>query len=472
MARLPLGFIGRVKGGPARGGLGRELRFYTDPTLAVAKTVYVASAGAPAQPVPIVPNAGIPRALAADRLAGDTFVTVAVGQTGDFNVGDLVPIWNGANTVYRVITAITPATGRLDLDSALGLAFTVAAGTMVNATDMEGYIYGWVEDNTDTWVQVTELGSNRKLAPVRVAAAAPALIVAVQEEGALAGSRGTINFIGPTVTAVDDGANNRVNVTVAAGPTGAQYVVGAADATLTAELVLGTAVIMEGTLGTRPAASLNGRLYVSTDETGGRIVYRDTSAAWNRIAFPAGTAVFDPAAHAARHNAGGADVMAIDAAAATGSLRTLGAGAAQAAAGNHAHTLTTASAQLGADQAIATAGTFVDAVSVSLAAGVWLIIAGTQGHVAPGVSNSAAGFVVKLWDGTTVFASGEGAAYQGTFAVPTEVNVALAAIRTLGGTTTVKTSATTAGGTGTIKAATTDSGSGNNATWILAVKIG
>jgi hypothetical protein len=41
-----------------------------------------------------------------------------------------------------------------------------------------------------------------------------------------------------------------------------------------------------------------------------------------------------PASHASTHNAGGADAMAIDAAAATGSLRTLGAGAAQACAGN------------------------------------------------------------------------------------------------------------------------------------------
>lgn len=41
-----------------------------------------------------------------------------------------------------------------------------------------------------------------------------------------------------------------------------------------------------------------------------------------------------PTAHASSHDAGGGDAMAIDAAAATGSLRTLGTGAAQAAAGN------------------------------------------------------------------------------------------------------------------------------------------
>jgi hypothetical protein len=41
-----------------------------------------------------------------------------------------------------------------------------------------------------------------------------------------------------------------------------------------------------------------------------------------------------PTAHATRHQPGGSDAMAVDAAAATGSLRTLGTGAAQAAAGN------------------------------------------------------------------------------------------------------------------------------------------
>ena len=41
--------------------------------------------------------------------------------------------------------------------------------------------------------------------------------------------------------------------------------------------------------------------------------------------------------HNARHEPGGGDAMAVDAAAATGSLRTLGTGAAQAATGNHTH---------------------------------------------------------------------------------------------------------------------------------------
>ena len=40
--------------------------------------------------------------------------------------------------------------------------------------------------------------------------------------------------------------------------------------------------------------------------------------------------------HASRHEPGGADAMAVDAVAGTGSLRTLGSGSTQAAVGNHA----------------------------------------------------------------------------------------------------------------------------------------
>jgi hypothetical protein len=72
-----------------------------------------------------------------------------------------------------------------------------------------------------------------------------------------------------------------------------------------------------------------GATYFVTDLSSGRIDVSD-GAAW----VPMTPTVL----HAAAHNAGGTDVMAIDAAAGTGSLRTLGAGATQAAAGTHTHT--------------------------------------------------------------------------------------------------------------------------------------
>lgn len=52
-----------------------------------------------------------------------------------------------------------------------------------------------------------------------------------------------------------------------------------------------------------------------------------------------GTCPQSPKVHKASHQPGGSDPMAVDTAAGTGSLRTLGTGAQQAAAGNHTHTL-------------------------------------------------------------------------------------------------------------------------------------
>jgi hypothetical protein len=66
-------------------------------------------------------------------------------------------------------------------------------------------------------------------------------------------------------------------------PVGAQYVVLAADATLTNEQVLGTAVIMSGLFSARPGASVAGRLYLATDTNGGTL-YRDTASGWVQVA--------------------------------------------------------------------------------------------------------------------------------------------------------------------------------------------
>jgi hypothetical protein len=68
-----------------------------------------------------------------------------------------------------------------------------------------------------------------------------------------------------------------------------------------------------------------------------------------------------PTAHASTHNHGGGDVLAEDAVATTASLRSLGTGAAQAAAGNHTHALSYAStaeiADIAATEAAGSSGT-------------------------------------------------------------------------------------------------------------------
>lgn len=77
------------------------------------------------------------------------------------------------------------------------------------------------------------------------------------------------------------------------------------------------ALYAQGLLSARPAAGKAGRLYRATDDVSG-VIYYDDGTAWQSV----GTAA------------------AVDAAANVGSLRTLGAGALQAAAGNHTHALT------------------------------------------------------------------------------------------------------------------------------------
>lgn len=92
-----------------------------------------------------------------------------------------------------------------------------------------------------------------------------------------------------------------------------------------------------------------------------------------------------------------------------------------------------------ADIDIPTAGTFVDGPSVSLSAGTWLVVGKVK--VAGSATNQFIRATAKLWDGSTVWASCEAIcpAMSGTTG---EVELPVSAIISLGGTTTVKISAT------------------------------
>lgn len=69
----------------------------------------------------------------------------------------------------------------------------------------------------------------------------------------------------------------------AGAPADAHYVTTQAEGGLSAEQVLGTAVILKGLISGRPAASLSGRLYFASDDNGGTL-YRDNGATWDQIA--------------------------------------------------------------------------------------------------------------------------------------------------------------------------------------------
>lgn len=226
MARRLVSVMVPTEGGPRAGGSGTEVRFYDDEALTTLSTPYQRATGAGTQPngsgagACLRPNAGANSALLADRLAGDAFVTVV--DVTNFQVGDLVPVQDAVNTVYRVITIITPATKRLDLDSALGFAF-LAAGTRVGNEDMKGHIWAYLDDVRDYHVQVKDIASGRLLPPVSIPVRTPTTTIDVQDEGTTVGSRGKLNFIGPDVTAVDNPGQVRVDVTIQGVPVGATY---------------------------------------------------------------------------------------------------------------------------------------------------------------------------------------------------------------------------------------------------------
>lgn len=290
----------------------------------------------------------------------------------------------------------------------------------------------------------------------------------VHEQGLLAarpaagarriGSYYTATDVGTGTTYRTDGAawNQIAGAAGGNAPANASYITVNAEPNLSAESVFGAAINMVGTLAARPAASTDGRLYFATDDVGGSF-YRDNGAAWVRGSVGN--------AHAALHNAGGADVLAIDAAAATGSLRTVGTGALQAQAGN-LHT--TASADLAADASGAVANTFLDGPSVSLVAGTWLVVCCMT--VRPDTADTQ--ITGRITDGTTHYASQQ---VNAPAAVSTlkDVPLAMAALITLGVTTTIKgqVAAVGTGGAYKIKAATDQNGSGNNASHIRAVKV-
>lgn len=122
---------------------------------------------------------------------------------------------------------------------------------------------------------------------------------------------------------------------------------------------------------------------------------------------------------------------------------------------------------LAADVALTAAGTYFDGPSVALTAGTWLVM----GQAQVGNSTTASGEAsIKLWDGgSVVWAS----SHSNGIAAGEYSGVHVAAIVQLTAPATAKISATLQStATGTMKAALSVNGVGNNATSIIAVKLG
>ena len=125
------------------------------------------------------------------------------------------------------------------------------------------------------------------------------------------------------------------------------------------------------------------------------------------------------------------------------------------------------SAALSADVQLPVTGTWYDGPSITLGAGTWLVSAIAQFQRTATTANH---WLARISTGTVHYASGQ--SYQASVSGQTE-GIALTALITLTGPTTIKLQATTSAGATAclLKAATPASGSGNNATQISAVRV-
>ncbi|HEY9166168.1 MAG TPA: hypothetical protein VIS48_08420 [Candidatus Kryptonia bacterium] len=128
-------------------------------------------------------------------------------------------------------------------------------------------------------------------------------------------------------------------------------------------------------------------------------------------------------------------------------------------------TATTSSGALGADVTMVTAGTWYTGASITPGAGTWLI----TGSITMGKANGTADVeYARIWDGTTVYASGQA---HNPGVNPHATTITMTCTVTTGAGTTVSVQGTSSVANGLIKAALTGNGQGNNATRIIAVKI-
>lgn len=235
----------RERGGPIVGGPQWDVETWTTQAMAASRDVYLDSALGTPLAQPLHANSGWQYLTTAEVLPADTLIDLE--DDSDINVGDVFQLVDGAFVAILTVKTVNPGAvaNRIEVVAAPGGAHTFAVGSTAGDPDNYGDIAFYADSSLDLWLTVTKQGAATPSVPVQIV----------------------------------------VGVTTA--PADASYVTTTTEAGLSNEQVLGTAVIMEGTLAGRPAAGTNGRLYVTTDETGGRIAYRDTGATWNKIAFPA-----------------------------------------------------------------------------------------------------------------------------------------------------------------------------------------
>lgn len=131
-------------------------------------------------------------------------------------------------------------------------------------------------------------------------------------------------------------------------------------------------------------------------------------------------------------------------------------------------TPTLARRKLNSDVVLTTANTWYDILSETLAAGTWIII-GTTTIASP--NNLVLRATVRLWDGTTLYASGEATCPAMGVGSKGLVCITLSHIITLLASTTVKISATATVNSCRVKAAPVDNNPGGSATTLRCIRI-
>ena len=121
---------------------------------------------------------------------------------------------------------------------------------------------------------------------------------------------------------------------------------------------------------------------------------------------------------------------------------------------------------LSADVTMTTAATFYDGPSVNVTAGTWLLIGNLTAKGS--TTNERMRLEAKLWDGTTVLASGTTAS-AAVSGITSFTSVPVCAVRTATGNETWKISGAGAANNQLISAAVT---SGNTASYLRAIRIG
>jgi len=209
--RVGVAYRAKDEAGNATGGSGVEVRIWDDFNATVAATVTDDTAGGTTITQPITPNSGAQTTLAVTTATGDTTLTVA--STTGFAVGQFIPIYDGTNTRYRFIRSILAGPPRLGLEQTIGVVFS-NTNTQVGNLDMVGVVAGYVSDTSYHYAQVKDISSSRLLPATHIPTAIGTANVGVLEEGAGGGTRPTVNFIGSSVTAVDNPGATRVDVTI------------------------------------------------------------------------------------------------------------------------------------------------------------------------------------------------------------------------------------------------------------------